>query len=548
MSEPEEHTLLSESKTEAALAGLHRSIAASQFYPPNHPMLVDALNDGYRSWGEAGQDSRWEEPGFRLRAGALWLGEVRLGATNPPLTTLARTFSAHGLASLRCPSALPREGYDHLVSLLAAAPDALLPQGGLPALWKQGAYAAHLELQALAVTSADGATASVDASPARESGCDHGLTAMNQEVMALSDPLLLGRLQAFKQRSPREQRLLDLLLRLGGTEDINAFLAILREITRYVESFLETERFRDSFHVVLYLYREAQSLDALGQEGRRDYLMETVRLLLRGDFLQWLIAHVITAPGDEEAEVGEYILRALGKEVVVPLLNALMVEKSRGGRRRLVEVLVSTGDAAIPWAVRLLEDQRWYVVRNMITILGGVGSPEAVKALLRVAGDADARLRKEVARALGRASGAAVEAQLIRYLDDPDPSVRLMAASVAGTQRSPTMLQALCRSYRRIGLRSAHWNLKGILLQAIGRTGLPEGADLLARVVRRRPLLWPKRWHAIQRAAILALGHLGGDRAQTLLESLRNHRSPELRQAVLRALAAVEGQARGSAS
>ncbi|GAB4281013.1 MAG: hypothetical protein Kow0092_36500 [Deferrisomatales bacterium] len=545
MIQQEEQVLLSDKKIEGALLAVHRSVCAHQFYPPGHPSLQQALKDGYKEWRTGEKDHRWEQYGLQLRGGALWLGETRLGEGNPALASLARTFAAHGLAGVRRLGPLSADGFAHWASLLGTAPEVLAPQGGLAALWRRTPYKAALELTGLTVRAVPPGSEGREApaGPAGEWG--QGLSEDSEEAAALADPALLGRLQAFRQRSPKERRVLELLLQLGRTEDMGAFLALLREVSRHVEGYLYEERFREAFHVVLFLYREAQNMDAVGKGGKRDYLLEAVRRLVRKELLTWLTRFVATERGAEEAEVGEYVLRFLGKDAVVPLLNALVAERSRVGRRRLLDVLVAIGPPVVPWAMRMLEDQRWYVVRNMVTILGGVGTPEAVKALLRVAGDPDSRLRKEVARALGRVTGEQAAEELRKLLDDPDPGVRLMAVGSAAGHRTETMLDALWGVFRRVPMRSSRWNARVPILQSIGRMGLEAAVGPLERLVRRRPLLWRSRWRVVRLAALQALGEIGGERARRILEELRDHRDAEVSKVAVRALATLGGPTAG---
>ena len=533
-STPETPVILPGRRVEASLVGLQRSVTAWQFYPPGHPQLAQALADGYRAWRAGERDHRWQEPALEYRDAGLWFAETRLGPRNPAIQSLARSFGAHGIHRVRRLGPLPPEGFRYLVSLLGAAPDALAGDGGICALWERSPYAAHLEIRTIRVV--PGAEPPPGRNPARPwgLGLPEGL-----EARALADPGLQARIGSLRNRGPRERRVLDLLLRLAREPDITRFLSFLREITRLVVDYAEAERFREAFCVILFLFREAQNLDALGDGGRRDYLLDTIRLVLKGDFLAWLIERMVSEDSQQEVEAGGYVLRSVGKAAVVPLINALVAEKRRMGRRRIVDVLVSIGEPVVPFAARMLDDQRWYVVRNMVTILGGIGSPEAVRAVLRTSRDPDARIRREAARALGRARGADVEERIRELLADPDPSVCLMAIAAAAAQRSSSMLEVLWDLYRRISIRSSQWNMKPAVLQAMGRTGLPEAAPLLASVARRRPFLYRRRWIAVQQAAVQALGDLGGREPLGVLQELRDHPTPELRAAARRALAAA---------
>lgn len=504
-------------------------------------MLLDALKDGFRAMSQAQADYRWEEPGLQLRSGALWFGHSRLGEGSPAVGTLARTFSGHGLALLRRRAEVSADAYALLVSLLATSPDVLAPRGGLAQAWKRTPFSHVWELQGLAVRAGDHAEGEGSGrGGTREGDWGAGLAA-GAEAELLADPRLFRRLQAFQQKGAKEKRLLDLLLSLGHTQEMPVFLERLREIARELDGYVKGERYREAYQVVLFLYREAQNMEAERQEGKRDYLLDTIRLTVKGPLLQWVIELVATGKGDEEeAELGEYVLRTLGKAAVVPAINALVSEGSRLGRRRLVDVLVSIGEPAVPWAVKMLEDQRWFVVRNMVTVLGGIGTPDAQRALARLAEDGDARIRREVARALGRMSGPGAQEQVLRLLGDPEPAVRLLAIAAATSYPSEHTLEALVSLFRRTGTGATDWNLKGAVLRSLGRLGLPGGVDLLAEVLGKRPWFRRKRWRTLKRAAIQALGDLGGERAVALLSAQKEHRDVELRTEAARALGSAE--------
>jgi len=521
---------------------LHRAVAACQFYPPNHPMLREAVTEGLKAFQQVEADYRWEENGLQLRAGALWLGHNRLGDGSPAIAGLAKAFAGHGLALLRLRGPVDEEAFGHLVTLLATSPEVLGPGGGIAQTWQRSPFAAALELRGLSV--AAGSDDPREGTGARrENGEEWGRgLSRTAEAELLADPRLLHRLQALQQRGPQERRVLDLMLSLGRTEEIPRFVDRLREIAQLVEGYLKAERYREAYQVVLFLYREAQDMEAARQDAKRDYLLDTIRLLVRKDFLQWLIGHVVSRTADEGGEIGEYVLRCLGKGGVVPLINALVSEGSRLGRRRLVDVLVAMGDVVVPWAVRMLDDQRWFVVRNMVTILGGIGSAESQRALVRLAGDSDPRIRREVARAFGRLRGTTAEEQVLVLLNDPDPAVRLMAISSAAPHGSERLFQALCGILKKTRIGSREWNLKAGAIRALGRTGRDDAAEVLGELLGRRPLWHKERWRALKRAALQALGDLGGDRSRELLAGFREHRDVELRTEALRALGGAAGR------
>src|SRR2546425_782513 len=59
----------------------------------------------------------------------------------------------------------------------------------------------------------------------------------------------------------------------------------------------------------------------------------------------------------------------VGYAAAEPLLDALAVAQSRGARRGLLAQLVRLGAGIGPLVVRRLEDDRWYVIRNLLALL-----------------------------------------------------------------------------------------------------------------------------------------------------------------------------------
>ncbi len=526
--------LLPEATALAALTALHRAISAFQFYPPRHASLEGAMREGWRAWQELAGDFRLGVSGLQLRDGQLWLGEEPIGTGSPAVASLVRGLSVHGIAALRQEGDLTAPGFEALVALLAASPEVHHAAGGAAAAWARSPHAAALALRGLAATPKAGDT------PPASSGREEwgaGLPT-GREATLLSDPLVVGRLQALQQKGPRARRLLDLLLRVVRAEEIEEFLRLLQEVVQVTNGYLDDERYRESFDVVLCLYREAQEMDAAGKPVQRDYFLDTVRVLVRGPFLGWLIGQVASARGDGEAAAAEYVLRTLGHRAVVPVVNTLVAERSRAGRRRLVDVLVALGDVVVPSAVRMLEDRRWFVVRNMVIVLGGVGTPEAVHALLKASRDPDPRVRREVARALSRVTSAEGEQALRDLVADPDPGVQSVAIAAAGSHRSVAMLEALWQVFRAKS-RAPDWGTREAVVRALGRLGLSEAVPLLGSVLSGRRVFHRDKWDQVRVAAVQALGEIGGEEGGALLERLRHDRSPEVRAAVVRALASV---------
>lgn len=119
-------------------------------------------------------------------------------------------------------------------------------------------------------------------------------------------------------------------------------------------------------------------------------------------------------------------LSGLG-DPAIDLLNLVLAEsQSRKSRRLLAEAIAErcrdNPERLAPW----LADPRWFVVRNVVHILGWIGGPSIVGLLQSASRHADPRVRQEVVAALGGVEARLARPLLLRMLDGAD--TRLMLA------------------------------------------------------------------------------------------------------------------------
>jgi hypothetical protein len=91
----------------------------------------------------------------------------------------------------------------------------------------------------------------------------------------------------------------------------------------------------------------------------------------------------------------ERLLRRLGIEGAEPLLDALAESDSRTTRRRLLTWLVQLGPEVGPLIMARLDSSQWYVLRNILVLLGGIEPWPAEFSPAVYLAHADARVRRE---------------------------------------------------------------------------------------------------------------------------------------------------------
>jgi HEAT repeat protein len=250
--------------------------------------------------------------------------------------------------------------------------------------------------------------------------------------------------------------------------------------------------------------------------------------------------------GDDSAamEAAE-ILKHAGVRAVDYLIERLAVEEDRGNRANLVTLLKEMHRSASQAFVARLKDPRWFLVRNVVHILGELGDPSVLPALREIADHGDPRVRKEMVRTYLRLGGPEGEELVVRSLGDPDRAVQLVAVNALsglGGRESTTQILDLIRRAGSHGSAATELRLEAVA--AAGRRKLGDAVEPLADLVTRKGLLGYSEPTELRVAAVQALGMIGGDRAfEVLLTAVREDTKREVREAAEPLLSVEKGAA-----
>ncbi len=144
-----------------------------------------------------------------------------------------------------------------------------------------------------------------------------------------------------------------------------------------------------------------------------------------------------------ESVEGAELLHRLTPHVTDHLIELLGSEEDHGRRR---ELLVMVGEVSRDDPTRVvahLDDSRWYLVRNLVLVLGRCEHPEVVRHIEALATHLDDRVRREALRAIYALARTADIEPFIGGLVDPHESVRKVAATILRTCQRAELAPAL---------------------------------------------------------------------------------------------------------
>jgi HEAT repeat protein len=224
----------------------------------------------------------------------------------------------------------------------------------------------------------------------------------------------------------------------------------------------------------------------------RPRLVEAIKRSGERKTLTRLMNDIRSFPADSPEYQAVYsYLSLLDREATPVLLEMLAEEEDRPARKLLIRILKDLGKDQIAMLGERLSDERWYFVRNIVSILGESRKEEGIAFLERVAAHKNFQIRQEVVRALVSIGGPKATGLLIRFLNDKDIDIRFMAlrglgAVTAGSDRGEQALIAFLRGRR---LRKTSLELKREAIESLGKVG---GADALRFLVKFASVKWWK--------------------------------------------------------
>ena len=489
-----------------ALAVTYKALKAFTFYPEDHPLRERILLGAYQALAHLAKDGMVS---LVVHRGGFSFADKHAPIETTPMTkALAEELFAREIQRLIVLPELSLTEFTGFLSLLALDPPRIIAGGGLAALLKQhGIVAIALdEIDISAVFTRKKAELADEEAVAQAAGAqtESGQEGAPAEAENLQDQL--------GQLSIRE-----LLALLSGDGDEHRYRQLARLLLAKALPLKLEKNFDQLFAVVDALARQCS--DPARSAASREQALAVLQQLALGEMVEHLLDHLDDADFVQKEPVF-LILKAVGGEVVDPVVRRLIAAGLKASRKTLMAALLRIGPAAEAALLGLLQDGRWQVVLAAIAILAEMGSRDAVRELAMTAYHSDNRVRMESIRALARIGGMEASTALIELLHDPNQAIGIHAITWIGNSRNQRALQPLLQLVQKRDLLGKSRGLKKEALLAIGRIGDRRALDLLFKLVRKRYWLASSRWDELKLVAVESIGLLGGEQARQFLSAV----------------------------
>lgn len=278
-------------------------------------------------------------------------------------------------------------------------------------------------------------------------------------------------------------------------------------------------------------YATAQRVAALVGASRNPQLQERAM----EQAVEAVVAALATSDRQHHASLTA-ILAGLGERALPAIVEALAAEERMAVRKRLLEAVLRYGSRAAPYLRPLLEDDRWFVVRNAVFCLRRLQDKAILPAIKRLLPTARPQVVAEILKTLVAFEDPEWFPLLRRELENEDEERVRAALSVASRIRHPAVVRALTERLRgQIGMKLRE-PLTMDLIRALGRLRDPRALSALQEILELKQWRYPFTLAPLRREAAMAIAQLEGAEAQRVVQQLATSRDQELAEAVRQGL------------
>jgi HEAT repeat protein len=242
---------------------------------------------------------------------------------------------------------------------------------------------------------------------------------------------------------------------------------------------------------------------------QRSRLSAALRLLAKPEDVGALTrALQLFEPESDTHRAAVRLLGLLSASAPGPLLDQLGVEPDMATRKVLVGVISEFAADNIVEIAKRVTDARWYLVRNVVGILGSTKNPAVLQYLTQTARHPDARVRRETIRAVAGIPDRVAVNLLVAALGDDNAQNVQLAARYLGTLKVSGATAALVQVAKGEGrgCRDAGSRIEAI--EALSRIGSREALAVVSDLAGKRGVMKSRGAREVQVAAEAALADL----------------------------------------
>ena len=210
---------------------------------------------------------------------------------------------------------------------------------------------------------------------------------------------------------------------LGMEKEIPGYIEVLGFIGMVRDDFIKLGNFKGASKL---LNRMHELLDGLSNlKSKRAEKIEGFFLECASKEKIEFVTRSVNEIKDLDSEGLKGYLKQLPWAAIDPLLYSLGELDDYNARLAVCSVLAELGQDQIDLIARGLDDERWYVVRNVVMVLSEIAQPKIINYLKKTIRHPDFRVRQETLAAAAKVNSPDSNDFMILALSDPDVKIQI---------------------------------------------------------------------------------------------------------------------------
>lgn len=518
------------------LIELVKAVKMHNFYPEGHPQLDATLEKAYLQLKNA-VDSRGEIK-WRLDQKGFYDGKSPISPNYADGASLAKKLFFRKIKEIAFTPRLTLNDLRALLSAVKMEPEEIAASGGVDELF------ASLDVEGILLNEIDYEDLKrlkSEIQKRKEEEERAAEEAKKKEELA-GEAAEAGEKEQKKEEKPEEKHeeqkddagLRELIALLDGENDLLRYNDIAVRIREKVEKLLAEKEHAQVYTAMMTFY--AHAIPSSGKtDGIRSTALDKIKSMLTRDMLAYL-AELAGAKENRMRGATQSILVFAGDPGAEALLDAIIQAPEAAVRRNIFNALLKFGARLKPLAASRLAHKQWYVVRQMVSLLGETGGVEALPDIEKAYGHEEPRVKKEVMKSLVRIGTPRSAAFLIDKLGEQDQSLVAQAIISLGMLKDPSAIAPLA------AIAAKRENFTDLIdpqkeaIKALGIIGDARAVAPLAKILSRKVWFGKKANDEVRALAALSLGMIGTPEALQSVEEAHRGASGELLAACKRVL------------
>ncbi len=300
-------------------------------------------------------------------------------------------------------------------------------------------------------------------------------------------------------------------------------LKLLTRLSELTDVFLETGRFKEVLHIHNTIYSHML---------KGNFKAETLSMIeycFRSEKFTSKLLEAFSIWGRYQREAALELARALKLNLINPMFDALIEDERSSQRKFYLSIMSQLGKDVLKEAVRRLDDERWYVVRNMIYLIREYKGIEHIKKIRPLIKHKNKKICLEALKTIVHFSTPDAFSHIKFFLRGNDPELKEEAIKISGAYKIKKAVPYLLKILKKQDLLGTELHYKLLAVNALGKIGDPSALDTIKKLYGSRALFYKGTLEELKLEIIGSLENYPFKQAAPILDLALVSRNKETR-------------------